>query len=153
MMDVSDDGLRLIENSESLRLFPYQDSHGYWTIGWGHKIRSNEDFAAGITPSEAMSLLRADTREAVTAVNTFVTVPLTQGQFDALVDFTFNEGAGRLLHSTLLVKLNQLDYDGAVNELKSWVLCNGVTLNGLVARRAAEIALWHVDASSAPVVA
>lgn len=135
--------MALIERSESLRLDPYQDDHGYWTIGWGHKIRSNEDFTGGITIATAVALLRADTEEAVRAVNTLVRVALTQGQFDALVDFTFNEGAGRLMHSTLLAKLNAYDYTGATAEFPKWNLCNGVVLNGLVTRRAADVALWN----------
>ena len=67
----------------------------------------------------------------------------TQGQFDALVSFTFNLGAGSLKDSTLRRKHNEGDYEGAANEFKRWVNAGGVKLTGLVRRRAAEAELYR----------
>lgn len=59
------------------------------------------------------------------AVRKHVKVPLTQGEFDALVDFTYNLGEGNLRKSTLLKKLNAGDYAGAANEFDKWVYTDG----------------------------
>ena len=78
-----------------------------------------------------------------TAVTRYVTVSLTQGQFDALVDFAYNAGAQNLRTSTLLKKLNAGDYAGAAKEFDKWVNANGKKLPGLVKRRALERALFE----------
>ena len=70
-------------------------------------------------------------------------VALTQGQFDALVDFTYNLGAGRLVSSTRLKMLNAGNTAGAGQQLLLWVYAGGKPEPGLVARRKAELALWH----------
>ena len=76
------------------------------------------------------------------AINGRVTVPLTQPQFDALVSFVFNVGAGAFRKSTLLKKLNAGDYAEATAEFPRWVKGGGKTLPGLVVRRAAEMLLF-----------
>jgi lysozyme len=72
-----------------------------------------------------------------------VTVPLTQNQFDALVDFTFNVGQGNLASSTLLRELNAGNTAGAAAQFLVWVYAKGVELPGLVTRRQAEAALFQ----------
>lgn len=76
------------------------------------------------------------------AVNSLVKGPLTQGQFDALVDFTYNLGAGTLAHSSLLRMPNAGDYSRVPAELEKWIYAAGEVMPGLVARRKAEAALW-----------
>jgi lysozyme len=71
-----------------------------------------------------------------------VRVPLTQGQFDALVDFCFNLGEGRLAGSTLLRELNAGLYAAAGQQLLAWDHAGGKVIPGLKARREAELALW-----------
>lgn len=102
---LSPQGEALIKASESLQLVPYRDVAGYATIGWGHRIAAGETFGT-LTRSMAEMLFEKDAGLAAQAVKQLVTVSLTQGQFDALVDFTFNEGAERLKGSTLLKLLN-----------------------------------------------
>lgn len=144
MMRPSSAAYELIKEYEGLRLHAYQDSDGVWTIGWGH----TGDVQAGdvITAHQAEVLLAADVAVAEAAVRRLVTAPLTQGQFDALVSFVFNLGAGRLKGSTLLTKLNARDYAGAAAEFGRWtkgtVAGRKVTLPGLVKRRAAERAMF-----------
>jgi lysozyme len=79
-----------------------------------------------------------------------VTAPLSDGQFAALASFAFNLGGGNLAKSTLLKKLNAGDYAGAAEEFGRWVKSGGQTLPGLVARRAAETALFKGGAAGEP---
>jgi len=67
-----------------------------------------------------------------------ITVPLTQGQFDALVSFTFNLGAGALQRSTLRRKINREEHADVHAELMKWVWAGGRKLKGLVRSRVAE---------------
>jgi lysozyme len=62
-----------------------------------------------------------------------------EGRLAAIVDFTFNLGAGRLQTSTLRRRVNQRDWENAANELRRWVHGGGKVLPGLVTRREAEV--------------
>jgi GH24 family phage-related lysozyme (muramidase) len=87
-------------------------------------------------------LLRDDVGSAEKAVLRLINVPLSEGQFDALVGFTFNLGAGSLQSSTLRRVINRGDYAAAPEQLRRWVWARGVRLRGLVLRREAEILLF-----------
>lgn len=139
-MNYSSAGLALTEASEGCELGAYQDSGGVWTIGYGHTA----DVMPGdtCTQQQASAWLAEDTQWAADAVSQYVTAPLTQSEFDALVDFTFNLGVGSLVHSTLLRLLNSLDYLGAANEFPKWNMAGGRVLPGLVTRRAGEQAMF-----------
>jgi len=95
-----------------------------------------------ITQAEADALLRSDVEDAVTCVNRAVNVPITQNQFDALVDFCFNCGRGSLLQSTLLRKVNIGDFAGAAAQFALWDHAGGEVVEGLVKRRTAEAELF-----------
>jgi lysozyme len=98
-----------------------------------------------------MSLLAVDVQGAESAVSRLVTVPLTQGQFEALTSWTFNLGAGKLASSTALKCLNAGRYNDAVASLQLWNRAGGVVQPGLVRRRTAEAALWmESDTATAP---
>jgi GH24 family phage-related lysozyme (muramidase) len=137
---LSAQGLDLVKRFEGLRLAAYQDSAGVWTIGYGHT--GNVRPGQRITEAQAEQLLRKDVAWAEDAVRKNVDVPLSQGQFDALVSFTFNLGSGALQRSTLLKKLNAGDYAGAQAEFGRFVHAGGRVLPGLVRRRADEAALF-----------
>ncbi|MDH5299317.1 MAG: lysozyme [Desulfobulbaceae bacterium] len=62
----------------------------------------------------------------------------------ALIDFTFNLGAGNLRASTLRKRVNAGRWDDVPSELKKWVKGGGKRLPGLVLRRAAEAKLVPV---------
>jgi lysozyme len=64
-----------------------------------------------------------------------------ESRLAAIVDFTFNLGAGRLQMSTLRRRINQSDWPGAAKELQRWIYGGGKVLSGLVARREAEVLL------------
>lgn len=133
-------GLTLIRQFEGFVPYIYLDSAGKKTIGYGHLVRDGEDFSY-ITPEQAEELLRKDVGIAEKAVKQLVTVPITQGQYDALVSFTFNLGYGRLKSSTLLRKLNA--GEGASAEFDRWVYAGGEKLVGLILRRKAEQLLFN----------
>lgn len=140
-MDYSAEGLALTKQFEGLSLTAYRDIAGIWTIGYGHVLHAGEDFGP-ITEGRAEELLKQDLIDAIRYVNDIVKVPLTQGQFDALVDFTFNLGVGTLKSSTLLDKLNHGNYAAVPAELLKWDHSGGKVINGLLRRRQAELALW-----------
>lgn len=139
-MDYSDEGLKLTEEFEGLRLEAYKDSVGKWTIGYGHTEGVHEGDI--ITKQQADAMLRKDIQTAIKEVNYQVRVPLTQGQFDALVDFVFNLGGHAFSLSTLLAMLNRRQYEGAMYELHKWNLVGGKVSTWQVKRRQAEADLW-----------
>ena len=146
-MKVSKACIDLIKVSESFKAFPYRCPAGVPTIGYGStrytdgtKVKMTDP---AISEPQAVDLMLANLDEYEAAVRRYVTVPLTQGQYDALVDFAYNAGAQNLRTSTLLRLLNAGDYAGATNQFKRWIYADGKKLNGLVTRRAAEAALFR----------
>lgn len=152
---ISNDGIDLVKTFEGLHkvqsdgtISAYLCPAGKWTIGYGSckGVRSGMK----ITKEEAELRLREDLRTAEADVKRYVTVPLTQGQYDALVSFVFNLGAGNFRSSTLLKKLNQGLYNDVPEQIMRWnkarVGGKLTVLNGLTRRRAAEAAIFSRDA-------
>ena len=142
-MKLSTTGMELLKNSEGFRSHVYLDVAGFPTIGYGHRLLHRDSFPNGIDEPQAANLLACDVRDAEQAVQRLVKVPLTQGQFDALVDFCFNLGAGRRIASTLLKCLNAGRYDDAAEQLLLWDHASGQECSALKARREAETELWR----------
>jgi lysozyme len=142
-MKLSAAGMELLKKSEGFRNRVYLDVAGIPTIGYGHRLLHPESFPDGVDEPHAAELLACDVRDAEQAVERLVKVPLEQGQFDALVDFCYNLGAGRFATSTLLKRLNAGDYDQAMHELMRWDRAGGKELPALKARREAEAVLWQ----------
>jgi lysozyme len=139
-MNYSKNGLHLTEQFEGVRLTAYPDpatGGDPWTIGYGH---TGPDVYPGltITQEQAEELLTQDTEKAAAAVNAKVTGDITQEEFDALVDFVFNVGAGNFAASTLLKKVNSGDIHGAAAEFEKWDMDAGKQMAGLLRRRHAE---------------
>lgn len=135
-MKYSKQGVQLTENFEGCRLVSYQDSVGVWTIGYGHTHGVGPGQTC--TQQQAEAWLIADTAWAEAFVNHVVNVTLTQGEFDALVDFTFNLGSGHFESSTLLSLVNQNDMADAAEQFERWDKAGGVVVAGLLRRRLAE---------------
>lgn len=136
---------------EGFRNKVYRDSAGHETIGYGHKVTAKEKRQGTfkgrtITKKEADKIFEKDLQAAEDCVRRHVRVKLTQGQFDALVDFVFNVGCRKFAESTLLKKLNGGNYKAVPKELMKWnkVRKNGklVTSPGLKRRRKAEVKRW-----------
>lgn len=122
------------------RAHPYICPAGYWTIGYGHLCDPKH---LPITEEEAEVYLARDLTTALNATLRYCPV-LTmelESRLAAIVDFTFNLGAGRLQTSTLRRRINQRDWHETARELRRWVRGGGIILPGLVARREAEAVL------------
>lgn len=137
-MKTSEQGINLIKNFEGLRTEVYVCPSGYKTIGYGHVIRDN-DYKEKIDLFDAEKLLAEDIKKAEEAVLRNIDVELDQGQFDALVSFTFNLGAAAFQRSTLRQKINRCEYDLVPKEFRRWVYAGGIVMSGLVRRREAEV--------------
>ncbi|ABN42257.1 gp53 [Sodalis phage phiSG1] len=139
-MQISEQGQRLIQDFEACRLEAYPCSARVWTIGYGHtgSVKPGDQ----ITVAQAEAWLAEDIAAAEKAVNTLVTVPLSQGQFDALCSFVFNVGRPAFASSTLLKKLNAGEVAGAADEFLRWVHAGPKALKGLKRRRTEERALF-----------
>lgn len=151
----SQDGIDLIKSFESCKLKSYPDpkTGGIpWTVGWGS---TGSDIGPNTIWSQeyADNQLIFDILQRETIVKKYVTIELTQGQFDAMVSIIFNVGSGssnrdgiiRLKNgnpSTLLRKLNDYDYTGAAIEWLKWISPGSSVSNGLLRRRNAELVLF-----------
>jgi GH24 family phage-related lysozyme (muramidase) len=142
---ISSEGLELIRHFEGFGGRPYYDAVGLLTIGYGHRIRPEEEerFASGIDVDAATTLLEADVAIAERAVTQLIRVTLIQPQFDALVSFTYNLGAGVLQRSTLRQVINRGEYKEAPHQFLRYVWAGGRKLPGLLRRRQAEAALYQ----------
>ena len=146
-MEYSKEGLKLTERFEGCRLEAYPDpatGGAPWTIGYGH---TGADVFPSllITQEEAEKLLLQDVQKAVDHVNSKLKIEVTQGEFDALVDFAFNCGCRNLDNSTLLKKVNEGDFNSAAIEFLKWDMAGGHVMAGLLRRREAEAALFLSD--------
>ena len=156
-MNVSPKAIKMISHHEGVRQTPYKCPAKLWTVGVGHvmfpeqgklKIDQRDAF---VPPIEAMrkysmeevdAILRADLARFEKGVATYCPVPLTRGQFDALVSFSFNVGLGTLQRSTLRQKVLRGDMEGAAEELLKYCMAGGKILKGLQKRRIDERALF-----------
>lgn len=141
------EGFHRVPRVDPGRAHPYVCPAGYWTIGYGHLCDPKHP---PITEAEAEGFLAADLKTALNATLRYCPVLATEpeGRLAAIVDFTFNLGAGRLQTSTLRRRLNQRDWPSAASELRRWVYGGGKVLPGLVARRDAEVALLIADVNN-----
>jgi len=137
---ISADGLALIKEFEGLFLDAYQDGGGVWTIGWGHTGLTHMDGTVRkgrtITLEEAENLLAYDLRNFEARVEKFISVPLNDDEFAALVSFDFNTGG--LGDSTLRRLLNAEQRTEAAMQFTRWNKDNGRVVAGLTRRRQSE---------------
>ena len=161
-MKVSEKGLKLLKHHEGFRKKPYQCAAKIWTIGYGHamypeqmKIPSTPE---GMERRKAFPLKYADNRvwsvEEIDAllvkdvarferaVERFISVPLRQHEFDALISATYNLGPGWLQRSQVRQKINRGDKKGAMESLRKYNKAGGKVLRGLDNRRKDEEALF-----------
>ena len=134
------EGLALIKKFEGCELKAYQCSAGVWTIGYGH----TKDVIEGmeITQEQAEQMLVDELHEYESYINKYVTVALSQNQFDALVSWVYNLGPANLSASTMLKVLNSGEYEDVPAQMKRWNKAGGKVLEGLIRRREAEACLF-----------
>lgn len=134
------EGFYRVPKSDPGRAYPYICPAGFWTIGYGHLCDAKHP---PITEGEAEIYLARDLQTALAA--TLRCCPAltdeSENRLAAIVDFTFNLGAGRLQTSILRRRINQRDWTAAKQELRRWVYGGGRVLTGLVLRRDLEAKL------------
>lgn len=130
---------RVVTRRPVITAAPYLCPAGYWTIAWGHLCRQDHP---PVTEAEGETFLQEDLAQARVGVMRLITWPLNPNQIDALTDWTFNLGAGRLRGSTLRAVVNRGELDRVPGELRKWVYGGGKKLPGLIERREAEVALF-----------
>lgn len=140
-MQLSPYGYTFIQQQEGYTPTVKGDTGGKQEIGYGHDLLPGESFPNGITQLQAGALLREDVAKIEPYLSASVPADCTQNQFDALADFTYECGLGAL-HQLLAHGWSQVTV-----QLPRWVHANvgGVetVLEGMVARRAAEIQLFN----------
>ncbi|MEF3063089.1 lysozyme [Ralstonia solanacearum] len=137
------EGFHRVPKVDPMRAHPYVCPAGYWTIGYGHLC---DPAHPPITLAQAEAYLAADLVMALNATLRWCPVLATEPmRLAAIVDFTFNLGAGRLQTSTLRRWINQRDWIAATAELRRWVYGGGKVLPGLFTRREAEVALLRAN--------
>lgn len=131
---------RKVKRGVEIAAVPYICPAGFWTIGYGHLCDPKH---LPINEPEAEVYLARDIQSALAATLRYCPLLATEPEerLAAIVDFTFNLGAGRLQTSTLRRRINQRDWAAAATELRRWVYGGGKVLPGLVTRREAE-ASW-----------
>jgi lysozyme len=137
---IPDLAITLAKHFEGFSPVPYLCPAGFWTIAYGRLC--DQDHPA-VDQQTGEQYLIEDMQSAYTAAIRFCPVLLnaSEPRLAAIVDFTFNLGAGRLQTSTLRRRVNEQNWDEAAYELKRWVWGGGKKLPGLVKRREIE-ALW-----------
>jgi len=156
MQDVNSAFFDFLIKAESVEPFVYPDSNNLPTIGIGHLLTLSEltsgkiyiagepvQYANGLSREHIDRLCRQDAMEAIKAVNSYVTVKLTQNQFNALVSLAFNIGISAFKNSTLVRRLNLGAYSAVPLEMRRWIRSGGMVVQGLINRREAEIKLWN----------
>jgi lysozyme len=161
-------GEDLMHRFEGFRNKPYLCPADIWTIGYGHVLYQEQIRLPVVTDKpnvvirKKFSLRQEDNRvwskEEINElfrkdVATFERGVLRlvpgvvgrQGAFDALVSISFNFGLGNLQRSTIRMRANRGDWEGAAEAFRAWTKGGGKVLPGLVRRREAEIALFLTE--------
>jgi lysozyme len=165
-MKTSDKGIHLMHHFEGYRNKPYKCSAKIWTVGWGHAMYADQLRLPNVRTESYTGMIRDDyqlkpednrvwSKEELVAIfkndiesferGVLRLVPGVvgkQGAFDALVSISFNFGLGNLQRSTIRMKANRGDWEGAAEAFMAWTKGGGKELPGLVKRRIAEKTLF-----------
>ena len=146
---VFEKGLDLTKREEGFRSRPYNDIANYCTVAYGHLIWKRAcdgtepaEFLAGVSKARGGEILDEDMLYARWTVQRLTKVKLTEGQFAALCDFTFNVGSGNFAKSTLLKVVNAGSFDRVPSQLARWTKAGGQEVAALARRRQREIDLF-----------
>jgi len=157
-MSTSEAGIQLIKSFEGCHNIPYKCPAALWTIGYGRvlypdqaRLKTDQRTSYPLRSEhnrlwdadEIDALLEADLQRFSDGVLRLCPAAAdNQCHLDAITSLAFNIGLGNLASSTLRMKYNRSDYDGAADEFLKWTKAGGKVLNGLVRRREAERALF-----------
>ena len=136
LMEISNQGISLIKQSEGCKLTAYKDSVGVPTIGYGHT--KGVRMGMVITQALAEQYLKDDLQPIKKLLNG-MGVNFKQSQFDALCSWIFNLGASKFNSSTLkkYIVANKSDVEIG-DQIIRWVYASDKPLLGLKRRRIAE---------------
>lgn len=149
--------IEMIKHHEGVRLKPYQCPALIWTVGVGHVIDQShirvplaerkallipDGWDRTLSMGEVDEMLAKDLGSFEAGVRRLCPDGLTAGRLGALTSFAFNVGLGNLQRSTLRMKHNRGDYEGAAEAFLDWTKAGGKVLKGLVSRRSDEKALY-----------
>jgi lysozyme len=162
----SEKGIHLMHYFEGYRNKPYKCSAKIWTVGWGHAMYGDQLRLPNVRTETYVGMIRDDyqlksednrvwSKEELVEIfkndlasferGVLRLVPAVagkQGAFDALVSISYNIGAGNLQRSTIRMKANRGDWEGAADAFRVWTKGGGKVLPGLVKRREAERSLF-----------
>ena len=144
-MKINTGVIGLIESFEGCRTDAYRDCVGIWTIGYGHTSSAGPPTVTpGMTISkqEARALLETDVGNFSKGVQACLQVQLDDNQFSALVSFAYNIGLAEFCKSSVLRAVNAGQFAAVPALMALWIKAGGRVVPGLVARRAAEAALF-----------
>ena len=156
-MNVSKELIEMLKHHEGVRFRPYRCPALLWTVGVGRVIdpkhigvkfeeRKNLPIPDGwdrtLTMAEVDQLLAEDLRRFEAGVLRLCPSGLNQHRFDALVSFSFNVGLGNLQRSTIRMRHNRGEFNGAADAFMMWTKAGGRVLAGLVKRRQDEKNLY-----------
>ena len=157
-MKASAAAIKMVKHHEGVRTRPYRCPALLWTVGVGHVIdpshaavkyeeRRSLPIPAGwdrtLTMDEVDAILAQDLARFERGVARLCPAALgNQGQFDALVSFAFNVGLGNLQRSSIRMRYNRGDVEGAADAFLMWTKAAGKVLTGLVKRRNDERAMF-----------
>jgi lysozyme len=149
--------IKMLKHHEGVRYRPYRCPARLWSAGVGRLIDPShlkvpyerrlelpipEGWDRTLTEAEVDALLQEDLQRFLPGVLRLCSVVPLSSRHLALASFAFNVGLGNLQNSTLRMKHNREDYEGAAEEFKKWNLSAGKVLAGLVTRRNDERALY-----------
>jgi len=149
--------IEMIKHHEGVRTKPYQCPALIWTVGVGHVIDQShikiplaerkalpipDGWNRTLSMGEVDEMLAKDLVSFEAGVRRLCPDGLTPGRLGALTSFAFNVGLGNLQRSTLRMKHNRGDYEGAAEAFLDWTKAGGKVLKGLVSRRNDERALY-----------
>lgn len=136
----------LCRKFEGLYLTPYLCPAGIPTIGFGATYYEDgtsvklSDPAITKEYAESLLIYMVKTRYLPSVMQLCPNID-TAERAAAVIDFTYNLGAGKLKASTLRKRINEGNWDAVPTELRKWVIGGGKPLKGLIKRREAEISL------------
>lgn len=144
-MITSEKGRALIQLLEGFREKAYKCSAGKWTIGYG--ITKNVKEGDVVTKEKAEQDFSIHVQAIENFLNTVITAPLNQNQFDALVSFVYNVGETAFHGSQVMQLVNHSCYEAMPMHLARWIwtTVNGEKVQdpGLIRRRRIEGELWR----------
>jgi lysozyme len=165
-MKLGEAGAKLMHQYEGYRNKPYLCPANIWTIGYGHVLYQDQIRLPMVRKEGYSGMIRSEyplkaednrvwSKEEINKLFEDDVGPTErgvlrlapslagrQGAFDTCVSFSFNAGLGAFQRSSIRMKINRGDWEGAAEALMLYVIAGGKVLAGLKRRREAEKALF-----------